>query len=499
MSLFSTDPLKALETQLDNAANYGEWREIAERMDELDGAADWKAEEKSELYSWRLLRNRLNELRQLRANEDVRELVYWLHEGLHGNLGNMANPALYTHSRVGTKNIVTEYINEVADALQWICDNDFEELPFGEKMRFFKRTAKCFGRSGLLLSGGATLGMFHIGVCRALYEEGLMPRVISGSSAGSIIAGAICAHTDEEIPAFFDPEYLYLQAFRPHGVRSAIKNRSIMDSKQLSHCLQENIGDLSFEEGFERTGRILNVPISPVASNQMPRLMNYLTGPNVLIRTASLASCSIPAVFPPVRLLAKDVEGNIVPYLPTLKWSDGSLTSDLPMLRLARLHDVNHYIVSQVNPHVAPFMSKKKVKRRSGIWGMARGITRTTIEANTKEFLEVAKNSVDHPLAKRALGEAHKMLNQQYYGDVTVIPKFDPRLFAKVLSNPTPADISDFVDAGMRQTWTEMERMRNAVTISQTFESCIHKLKTQANQKPSGPEQKRAPQLRRVS
>lgn len=499
MSLFSSDPLKTLQTQLDHAGSYAEWREIATEMDEIEGLNAWKAEEKTELYSWRLLRNRLNELRQLRANEDVRELVYWLHEGLHGNLGNMANPDLYNVARVGTKNIVTEYITEVAEALEWICDNDFEELPFSEKMRFFKRTAKCFGRSGLLLSGGATLGMFHIGVCRALFDEGLLPRVMSGSSAGSIIAGAICAHTDEEIPAFFDPAYLYLQAFRPHGVKGAIKNKSVMDGKQLAHCLQENIGDLSFEEAFERTGRILNIPISAVASNQMPRLMNYLTGPNVLIRTASLASCAIPAVFPPVRLLAKDVSGNIVPYLPTLKWADGSLTSDLPMLRLARLHDVNHYMVSQVNPHIAPFMSKKKVQRRSGLWGMASGIARTTVEANTKEFLEVAKNSVHNPFAKRALGEAYKMLNQQYYGDITVIPKFDPRLFAKVLSNPSPVDIEAFVDAGVRQTWPEMERMRNAVLISQTFESCIHKLKLKADQKPAGPEQKRTAQLRRVS
>lgn len=498
MALFSTDPLKSLQTQLDNATTYQEWRSIAERMDQLEGLDDWKAEDKCDDYSWRLLRNRLTELRQLRANNDVRELVYWLHEGLHGNLGNMANPELYQHARVGTKNIVTEYITEVAEALEWICDNEFEELPFGEKIRFFKRTAKCYGRSGLLLSGGATLGMFHIGVCRALFEEGLLPRVISGSSAGSIIAGAICAHTDEEIPAFFDPEYLYLQAFRTHGIRHAISNKSIMDGKQLSHCLQENIGDLSFEEAFERTGRILNIPISAVASNQMPRLMNYLTGPNVLIRTASLASCAIPAVFPPVRLLAKDVDGHIVPYLPTLKWSDGSLTSDLPMLRLARLHDVNHYVVSQVNPHVAPFMSKKKVKTRSGLFGMARGITRTTVEANTKEFLEIAKNSVDHPLAKRALGEAHKMLNQQYYGDVTVIPKFDPRLFAKVLSNPTPKDIEAFVDAGIRQTWPEIERMRNAMLISQTFESCIHKLKLKAHQTPAGPEQKTAQTMKQV-
>lgn len=41
------------------------------------------------------------------------------------------------------------------------------------------------------LSGGAYLGYYHIGVAKTLWLEKLMPRVISGASAGSLIAGAI--------------------------------------------------------------------------------------------------------------------------------------------------------------------------------------------------------------------------------------------------------------------------------------------------------------------
>ena len=41
------------------------------------------------------------------------------------------------------------------------------------------------------LSGGAYLGYYHMGVIRALFEEGLLPRVISGASAGSIMAAVI--------------------------------------------------------------------------------------------------------------------------------------------------------------------------------------------------------------------------------------------------------------------------------------------------------------------
>lgn len=41
------------------------------------------------------------------------------------------------------------------------------------------------------LSGGAYLGYYHMGVLRALFEEGLMPRVLSGASAGSIMVGVV--------------------------------------------------------------------------------------------------------------------------------------------------------------------------------------------------------------------------------------------------------------------------------------------------------------------
>ena len=59
----------------------------------------------------------------------------------------------------------------------------------------------------------------------------------------------------------------------------------------------------------------------------------------------------MPVLFPPVMLMTRDENGERVPYMPLLRWNDGSLKSDLPMLRLRRLHNVNHFIVSQTNPH----------------------------------------------------------------------------------------------------------------------------------------------------
>src|SRR5690606_34570171 len=171
----------------------------SEEYDRLSGAEDWKEIDRSPYYDYELIRNRLAQIRQARERGDVNKLVFHLHEGLHGNLGNISNPMLYRFSRVGTKRLIENYLAEVSTALNYLCDNEFEEFPFKDKLDFFATTGQAFGQSCLMLSGGAALGLFHIGVCKALWEQGLLPSVISGSSAGSIIASVVGSHDDSEM------------------------------------------------------------------------------------------------------------------------------------------------------------------------------------------------------------------------------------------------------------------------------------------------------------
>ena len=48
-------------------------------------------------------------------------------------------------------------------------------------------------RIGLALSGGAARGMAHVGVLRALLENGIPIDCVAGTSAGSIVGGAFAA------------------------------------------------------------------------------------------------------------------------------------------------------------------------------------------------------------------------------------------------------------------------------------------------------------------
>jgi predicted acylesterase/phospholipase RssA len=349
--------VKKSEQDLAQAGNYQEWLQAAQALDKLGGEQQWREEEESEDYDNRLINSRVEVLRKLRRRKDYDQLVFRLREELHGNLGNMANPVLYQKARAGSKQLINQYLDEVTASLNLLCDSDVKSLPPSRKRRFFNRAARSFGRSAILLSGGASYGLFHIGVIEELLEQKLMPQVITGSSAGSIVAGFVATHTDEELEQAMLPDVLKYQWVRTIGIRDLFKGEGVLDAGQLRKAINRNIPNMTCLEAYEKTGRILNISVSPADPNQVPRLLNYLTSPNVLIRQAALASSAVPGLFPPVQLRARNYAGKSVPYMPQSRWLDGSVHEDIPKEKVNRLHNVNHYIVSQTNPLVLPFMN----------------------------------------------------------------------------------------------------------------------------------------------
>src|SRR3546814_8960129 len=83
---------------------------------------------------------------------------------------------------------------------------ELAELPHAAKLKFFQEIELSFGRSALMLSGGATLGLFHVGVVKALYRESLLPPVMSGSSAGSVVSATVGTRATHEVEELLDPE-----------------------------------------------------------------------------------------------------------------------------------------------------------------------------------------------------------------------------------------------------------------------------------------------------
>ncbi len=466
---------------LDQASDYTTWRALAAELDELEHLDEWKSNPSSKFYQHKLIAQRLINLKNWRKANDWPQLIFSLREGLHRNLGNLANPELYKHAHLGTKALIDDYITEVTSLLNHLCDHDIAELPYPQKLLFFRHTGQSFGRSALMLSGGANIGMFHIGVIKALHEQQLLPRVVSGSSAGAVVAALVGTRKDGELDALFRGEDIDLDLWRRLGARDMLRQKSLMDIRQLETYLRKNVGELTFEEAFKRTRRIINITVSPVAKNQHARLLNYLTTPHLLVWSAVLASCSVPGLFPPVKLTAKDRLGHERPYMASIRWVDGALQSDLPAKRLGELYNVNHHIVSQTNPHVLPFMTDQS--RKEGWTRFLTDLVKSEMQYRSKQMLLLASYGIETGIVKGLLDGAVGLVDQQYYGDVTIHPRMAPSDYLRVLGNLSADEYQQWVLAGERATWPKIAMIRDQTIIGQTLEDCIIRLKRQRSRR----------------
>ncbi|MEW6167653.1 MAG: DUF3336 domain-containing protein [Pseudomonadota bacterium] len=479
------DPKKReLLKEMKHATEYRAWREAAEALDRLEGRDEWREDDTSDDYDWRLIRARLRQVRQYREDGQIPKLVRHLRQGLHWNLGNTGNPRLYEHARVGTKKLIHDYIGEISSALEYLCELDSPEFTHSTKLKFFAELAQSYGRSALMLSGGATLGLFHVGVVKALFREGLVPAIMSGSSAGAVVCATVGTRTPDEVEQLLDPEAAYYDFWRILPWREMLRNRSLMDQLQVRKAIAANVRDLTFEEAHQRSGRVINITVSPAGVNQPPRLLNYLTFPYLYLHEAVLASCAVPLLFPPVMLMTQDERGERVPYMPLLRWNDGSLKSDLPILRMRRLHNVNHFIVSQTNPHVLPFVSQREP---GGVLHAARTYAYSTLGGQTKSLIDFVRHNLPQSKARRTLDVASSILDQEYRGNINIVPEVSLWRYANVTANPTMESIKRFILEGERATWPRIEMIRNQTLISQILNDCLERIERGPAARPAAP------------
>ena len=190
-------------SRLQSANNYLEWIRIANEIDQKPDISSWKHDLVSPFYDYKLIHSRLNALRAARIGADTPTLVLLIRSGLLRNFGGIMDPRLYSVSFTGTKRNIEDYLEEVNRSMQLISDMDPALVPVQHKLDLFTEVSQSFGHTALLLHGGASFGLFHLGVVKALYETNMLPRIISGSSVGAMIAALICVHKEEELPVIF--------------------------------------------------------------------------------------------------------------------------------------------------------------------------------------------------------------------------------------------------------------------------------------------------------
>ena len=104
-----------------------------------------------------------------------------------------------------------------------------------------------------MLSGGAGLGFFHAGVVMSLNEKNLLPTVVSGSSAGSIITAMLGTRNHDQLLEALSAEFIY-ETFKHWRSFAGLGKKGLFDSSVLENALIELFDLTTFEEAFKKTG-----------------------------------------------------------------------------------------------------------------------------------------------------------------------------------------------------------------------------------------------------
>jgi NTE family protein len=158
---------------------------------------------------------------------------------------------------------------------------------------------------GLVLSGGGARGFAHVGVLKVLEQHGIRFDLIAGTSAGSIVGGALASGMNAAEIEAMARRISWLNTIRP-----TLPFRGLLSTAPIGRFLARELPVTRFED--------LPTPFAAVAFDLAAGREVVFSGSGDLIH-AIRASCSVPLLFAPVR----DSEGRVL--------VDGGVTSVMPV------------------------------------------------------------------------------------------------------------------------------------------------------------------------
>ncbi|GMF57623.1 unnamed protein product [Phytophthora fragariaefolia] len=484
--------------------SYREWKQMAQYLDVLEGKDNWKTKiraEDTEHCDFEQMRRNVESLsRALDASDKVNvdELRYIVASVVMRDELGVDSPSLHLECNSGTKSAITKYNALVIRALDTLAGISDDKFPHAEKVRFFRRMKQSFGSTALCLSGGGSIAMYHMGVIRALLEANCLPNVISGSSGGSITAAFTACRTNEELlndvlVSDISTRYFSfgIRWFPPlldqltHCVKTGFLVASSEFERTTEHYYSEpmNVEEktmyYTFQDAFLKTGRhvCITVSASDITGHKGPKklLLSHINTPHVLLWSAVAVSCSLPGIMKGKQLMARDFQGNIVPYASLNKeWVDGSIQHDLPMETMASGFDVTNFIVSQVNPHVVPFVSDEidKPSNSKSIFYKLESVIAGDVRHRLKmlAFLGLFPKIYGHQFSS--------YFKQNFSGNVTIIPdfRFLESIGIKAILNPTVQDMTHYIEGGQRAVWPKLAYIRHLCSIEKCLDHHLEEM-----------------------
>lgn len=163
-------------------------------------------------------------------------------------------------------------------------------------------TVRATPKIALVLGGGGTRGFAHIGVIKALEAQGIVPDMIVGTSAGSVV-GALYAYGYSG----FELQKVAIQMEEQSVIDWAWPSRGVFKGEALQNFINTSVKNTPIEK--------LKRPFAAVATD----LSN---GEIAVFRTGNTgqavrASSAVPGIFQPVTIGGKNyVDGGLVRPVP---------------------------------------------------------------------------------------------------------------------------------------------------------------------------------------
>ena len=468
-----------LRRRLQTAYTYRDWKRAALDFDAYRNYDEWKSHDASPFYDWRLVQRVVRAMRLAREQDQAQALMGILTLCVKQGFAGIENLELYSQSFYGTKQLIERYYYEVEESLAYLESTPNVSVPV--KSAFYRAVFLNFGRSALCLSGGAAFAYYHIGVARALLDANLLPNIVSGISAGGLIAALLCTRTNEELKELLvpdlarhitgcdDPMHVWIARAWRTGAR--------FDTSKWARKVQFfTRGSLTFREAFERTGKTLNISVVPFEQHSPAQLMNHVTAPDCIVWSAVLASAAVPGILNPVCLLQKLPDGSIIPWSWGNQFRDGSLRVDIPLESLNSMFNVTHPIVSQVNPHVHLFHfgsrgapGRPTAFRRGRGWrgGFLLSAAEHILKLNLLTNLAILR---DLALLPKILGQDWSSLFlQKFQGTVTIYPKSRLKDWPRILTDPDATELAQIIHSGCYVTYPKQHMISHLVRIERAI------------------------------
>lgn len=256
---------------------------------------------------------RLHRLISAQAADDVLLASNIIRAGLIRDLVSITSPDLYGVAFAGTKSLIEDYVLQQCLAIPYIAGLN-SVTPHHQRFNtlttwhFVLTSRQAIGKTTLLLEGGSTFGMCHLGIVKALHMRGVLPQIITGNGTGAFVAALVCIRTDEELMPLLNGDRIDISQYQERRASLGRKICDLYTREQgcgwfksriarlarfahticfqdfhiLRECARVDIGNLTFGEAFMRTGRVLSIMLPLNTRSACPNLLNYLTAPNVV-------------------------------------------------------------------------------------------------------------------------------------------------------------------------------------------------------------------------